>query len=162
MTTVNLEQGGYTIPMGVQLGSVEGKQKGSERMFLSSTHILGPRVVWNGIVALNNTSGQYVTYVKIPRLVPYNENLANYVVQVTPILGLVAIGSQLNTGGTAGGSGCSVFTSTASLTVASMPTVLTGAVVNGGSANTVAVGVIPQIYTQANGYSLTVAGTSTT
>jgi hypothetical protein len=54
-------------------------------MTLGSTqHLVGPRLVWAGVVYL--TASSPTTTVKIPRLLPYNEQLVNYVVLAQPMI----------------------------------------------------------------------------
>ena len=62
MTTKYLEQGGYgtVSPVGLQLGSVEGNQKGSERMSLGTNKLIGSHIVAAGVVALNGTTSTTV------------------------------------------------------------------------------------------------------
>ena len=69
MTTVQssygvagLEQGGYSVPQGLQLGSAEGKQKGSERMTLGINKLIGPHIVAAGQTTLNTSA----TFTKVP------------------------------------------------------------------------------------------------
>ena len=88
MTTTNLEQGGYgtVSPVGLQLGSVEGKQKGSERMSLGTNKLIGAHIAASGQVAC--ASGLTSTTVMLPvvndAVVTGGSNtVTNYMVLVT-------------------------------------------------------------------------------
>ena len=90
MTTTNLEQGGYgtTPPVGLQLGSVEGKQKGSERMSLGINKLIGPHIVAAGQVTLSTTLAY--TYVPVPTIndavvTASTSTVTNYIVMFSPV-----------------------------------------------------------------------------
>ena len=95
MTTVQssygvagLEQGGYSVPQGLQLGSAEGKQKGSERMTLGINKLIGPHIVAAGQTTLNTSA----TFTKVPVptindavVTASTTTVTNYVVMFSPV-----------------------------------------------------------------------------